>query len=150
MIAVLFKESLAKIGVNLTLRPLASGQFMTAKLEHSLDFLVFNYQGWVHTGLYNIGRYFTTGAHTNYIGYKNELLDELYSQAVVEMDDSTRLELVRQMQDIAVEDAVLIYVAQPDFQRAMRTDIGGYVTEGTLIDHLWMLYRVDEDGLVIP
>ena len=44
----------------------------------------------------------------NYCGYKNEEYDKLYEQLVDELDPAVRLELLKKMQQILIDDGVAV------------------------------------------
>ena len=54
-----------------------------------------------------LGNWCSTNA-ANYCGYKNEKYDELYAKLVDELDPTVRIDLLKQMQQILIDDGVAI------------------------------------------
>ncbi len=60
-------------------------------------------------------------------GYKNPKADELVRRAVTETDPARRVQLYRQLQKIAYQDAMQIYTVHPTGLWAMREEVKGFV-----------------------
>lgn len=67
------------------------------------------------------------GAGGNWSFYRNTQLDRLMEQAKVEQDSAKRMELYKEVQQIAVEDAPWIFMYQVDNVIGMRKSVENYV-----------------------
>ncbi|KGX86615.1 ABC transporter substrate-binding protein [Pontibacillus litoralis] len=72
-----------------------------------------------------LGRYESTYA-ANFYNYNNEEYDEIIQQAKKETDDEKRVNLYKEAQEILTNDAVAVYIMDPNFSVAMRSDLAGY------------------------
>ncbi|MDR7452665.1 MAG: ABC transporter substrate-binding protein [Armatimonadota bacterium] len=65
--------------------------------------------------------------------YSNPRMDELVVAQRQEPDPAKRMQLFRQIQKIAVDDAVYVYLYQPVYRIAMRSRVQGYVYNPMLL-----------------
>jgi len=65
--------------------------------------------------------------------YSNPRMDELVVAQRQEPDPAKRMQLFRQIQKIAVDDAVYVYLHQPIYRIAMRSRVQGYVYNPMLL-----------------
>ncbi|MBW1699531.1 MAG: ABC transporter substrate-binding protein [Deltaproteobacteria bacterium] len=138
-IGVLFAENLKKIGVDLKLQQLPVGQFQSGMRSRTLDFFIHDGLAWIRKPEFVANIYFTGTSSTNPTGYANERVDDLIHKALAEPDTEKRSELVKAAQEIILEDVPWIFIAQPDFQLAMRSNIVGYVSQNTELHHFWLV-----------
>jgi len=143
-IGILFKKNLEKIGVNLELRPLPTGQFQTGLRERTLGMFIQEALGWINTPEYYFNMNFNSQSSANSNGYSNPEVDALISLALTEMDDVKRAELNARIQELVLADATWIYICQPNFLLAMRRDLEGYVYQNTELHHFWLLRRTGD------
>ena len=142
-IGILFGENLRQIGVTLNLQRLPAGQFATGRIERTLDFFIAQSLPWITTAEYVFRLSYLENTPSNNIGYRNEIVEELVPLANDEPDADARREMNLRVQDAILDDAVWIYIAQPDFQLAMRDSIVGYVAQNTRFNHWWLVDKVD-------
>jgi len=143
-IGILFKENLRKIGVDLRLQQLPIGQFQTGIRTRKLDFFVGYDLSWTRTPEMVLNIFFTSPSSTNRTGYANKRLDELVFTACNEIDDDKRAGLMDQAQEIILDDIPWIFIAQPHFQIAMRSNIVGYVAQNTELHHFFTMDKLDQ------
>ncbi|WP_262677821.1 ABC transporter substrate-binding protein [Paenibacillus sp. J5C2022] len=62
----------------------------------------------------------------NFYNYVNPAYDKLINDAKVELDDSKRVELYKEAQKILTQDAVAVYIMDPNFTIAMDKALDGY------------------------
>jgi len=142
-IGLLYQSNLKEIGVDLKLQRLPSGQHSTGKYQQTLPFFITEARPWIGTAEYMFRLSFMSDSPSNFIGYKNEVVDELTPIAVQEFDLNKRAELNKNIQNEILEDAVWIYIAQPDFQLAMRKNVVGYVAQNTHFHHWWNVDKIE-------
>lgn len=142
-IALLYQHNLKEIGVDLNLQKLPPGQMSTGRLDRVLPFHIGELMSWIQTGEYVFRTYFLETSYTNYNDYKNDLVEELSPLAIQEPDPIKRAALNEKIQDTILEDVTWIYIAQPNFQLAMRQNIVGYVAQNTAFHHFWLLDKLE-------
>jgi len=142
-IGILFAENLKKIGVNLKLQQLPVGQFETGIRKNSLAFFVRESLAWIRTPEYGLLINYQSESSANPTGYSNKSVDPKINEAMLELDAAKRARLTDAAQEIIVEDAPWIWVAQPNFQLAMRKNIIGYIPQNTELHHFWLVDKVE-------
>ena len=142
-IGILFAENLKKIGVNLKLQQLPVGQFETGVRKNSLAFFVRESLAWIRTPEYGLLINYQSESSANPTGYSNASVDPKINAAMLELDANKRARLTDSAQKIIVEDAPWIWIAQPNFQLAMRKNIVGYVPQNTELHHFWLVDKVE-------
>lgn len=63
---------------------------------------------------------------SNFYNYQNEAYDKLIKSAQVETDQTKRIELYKEAQKILSQDAVAVYIMDPNFTVAMKKNLTGY------------------------
>ena len=138
-IGILFAANLRKIGVDLKLQQLPIGQYQTGTRKKTIDFFVRDALSWIKTPSYVTLVGFAGGTPSNATGYHNPRVNKLIEDAFVEQDKAKRIRLMKEAQEIILDDVPHIFICQPDFQLAMRKDVVGYVAQNTELHHLWLL-----------
>jgi len=140
-IGILFREALRQIGVELNLQRLPVGEFETGIRTTSLDFFLRESLAWVTTPEYVNLLNFDSDSSANPTGYANDAADPVIRAALIETDDAARLALNVEAQEIILEDVPWIFIAHPNHQIAMRSNLTGYVTQNTQLHHFWLMDR---------
>ena len=140
-IGILFRENLRQIGVDLNLQRLPVGEFETGIRTTSLDFFMRESLAWVTTPEYVNLLNFDSDSSANQTGYANDAADPIIRAALTETDDAARLALNIEAQEIIIEDVPWIFIAHPNHQIAMRSNLTGYVTQNTQLHHFWLMDR---------
>ncbi|MGD6834883.1 glutathione ABC transporter substrate-binding protein [Sutcliffiella halmapala] len=117
-IALLVQDQLADIGITVNIETIEWGAFLekTAAGEHELFIL-----GWTTVtadadyGLYALFHSSAFGAPGNRSFYKNERVDELLDLGRSETDQAKRDEAYKEISEILVEEAPMVYLQHPDF-----------------------------------
>ncbi len=68
-----------------------------------------------------------TGASNNFTNYSNPKFDEVYGQAVSELDSDKKVQYYKELQQILADDAASIYVQDPSNLVAVNGELEGYV-----------------------
>ena len=69
---------------------------------------------------------YTTGSYFNFMKYSNADVDNWMAQVNATTDESTRLNLFRSIQQKIWADAPGVWLSQPDYSLAMRSNVSGY------------------------
>ncbi len=95
--------------------------------------------GWFNVPEYASIHCFSQQSSNNTTGWYNKRANELMEAAVTEMDPGKRAKLTAEVRDIVLDDAPYIFICQPDFQIAMRSNVIGYVAQNTELTHFWLM-----------
>jgi peptide/nickel transport system substrate-binding protein len=117
-IAELIQSQLRPLGINVTIESVEWGAFLekTGAGEHELFIL-----GWTTVtgdadyGLYALFHSTQHGSPGNRSYYTNARVDELLDKARQEADQSVRDEAYKEISEILVEEAPMVYLQHPDF-----------------------------------
>lgn len=125
---VLVQESLAKIGINITLDKVPSSNFRAVLVEKSRPMIVNNFGGWLnYPDYFFFYSYHGQNATFNGSAYQNPALDKQVDAALAtKPSDPTYEENVKGFLKIAFEDMPRVVIAQPYLSVAMQTNVDGY------------------------
>jgi peptide/nickel transport system substrate-binding protein len=140
-IAVLFKANLDKIGVRVKLQKMQPGQFASETREKRLGFFFYEVLWWIRDAQYFLDFSYDSTTYLNLTGYANPNVDKLLQQLRTTRDEKARDGIVNSIQTLIMNDAPWVFVAQPNFNLAMRSNIDGYVHQNTELHHLWLLNK---------
>lgn len=140
-LAVLYKANLEKIGVRANIQAMPSPQFNTETRAKKIGLFFYEGLWWIADPLYMLNLSFYSAAHTNVSNYQNPRVDEMLDQANLTVDTKARLKILEQVQNFIIDDVAWIFVAQPNFNIAVRSNIEGYVHQNTELHHLWLLRK---------
>ncbi len=126
--SVLVQESLAKIGINISLNKVPSSNFRAVLVEKSQPMIVNNFGGWLnYPDYFFFYSYHGQNATFNGSAYQNPALDKQVDAALASKPgDPTYQENVKGFLKIAFEDMPRIVIAQPYLSVAMQTNVEGY------------------------
>jgi peptide/nickel transport system substrate-binding protein len=135
--AILIQESLAQIGIKVTINKIPGANWRAALLKKDLPMVLNRFGGWL-----NYPEYFffwcyhsqgkdpakgePVGAVFNTMAYKNDALDKFIDTARFESDPAKYKEAVHGFVNIAFNDVPRIPIAQPGIDVAMQKNIQGY------------------------
>ncbi len=132
-IAELVQHQLGQIGINVEIRIVEWGAFLeqTAAGEHELFIL-----GWTTVtgdadyGLYALFHSSQFGNPGNRSFYANDRVDELLDYARSEADQTKRNDAYKEISEILVEEAPMVYLQHPDFVYGLNGVSGLFVDFG--------------------
>jgi peptide/nickel transport system substrate-binding protein len=134
---VLIQESLAQIGIRVTLDKIAGSNWFSSFSSKKLPFLLNNYGCWYdYPEVYFYWAYH--GARNemfNTASYQNPALDRLVDEARVETDKAKYDQEVIDFIKIAHHDVPVVPIYQPMFEVAMQKNVTGY--------RYWFFFQVD-------
>ena len=125
---VLVQESLAAIGINITLEKVPGSNFRAVLVEKSRPMIVNNFGGWLnYPDYFFFYSYHGQNATFNGSAYQNPELDKHVDAALAtKPGDPVYDENVKSFLKIAFEEMPRIVIAQPYLSVAMQTNIEGY------------------------
>ena len=75
---------------------------------------------------YSMQLYFDSNSFVNYSNYVNEEVDGLISAASQTADQSARIEMMQQAQQIVMSEAPWVFIAFPNYTMARRPNLSGW------------------------
>jgi len=124
---ILIQESLAMIGIKVTLNKIPGANWRAAMLKKELPMMLNRFGGWLNTPEYFFfWNYHGQNAVFNTMSYQNPEMDKLIDAARFEADRKKYEAHVKGFIDIAFADVPRVPIAQPNFDVAMQKNIGGY------------------------
>ncbi len=126
-IAVWIQSSLAQIGVNMRINLMTDAQFYDMYNKHQLQAFITEWYSWVNDPMYHVYFHFlSTNVFTNATQYSNPKVDDLITNGLYETDPAKRADMVKQVQQIVVDDCPWIMLYQKDWTIAARKNVMDY------------------------
>lgn len=123
--ATWIQAGLAEIGVDVKINALPTAQFTEILNTHELPFYIFEWYSWGNDPAFQFTWNFRCEQWTNYVMYCNEELDEYIKQLTVTRDPDARMEISHKAQQLVLDEALWIYLYQPDLVIATRSNVSG-------------------------
>ena len=124
---ILIQESLALIGIKVTINKIPGANWRAALLKKDLPLILNRFGGWLNYPEYFFfWCYHSQDAVFNTMSYKNPAMDKLIEAARFEADPKKYEAAVHGFVNIAFEEVPRIPIAQPNFDVAMQKSIKGY------------------------
>jgi len=124
--AALMKESLAKIGVNLTIQKLPDTQLSTLQSEKKLSFYMDTGSAWLPATYYFFWVYFTRAQRWNLANWDNPRVFELVNKARTETNQAAYDAYCREMISIMAAETPLVLAFQANIDAVMAKKIDGF------------------------
>ncbi|MBR0679900.1 ABC transporter substrate-binding protein [Roseomonas eburnea] len=124
--AALIKESLARIGVEVTVQKMPDAQISTMVVERRLPFFTDIGSAWLPAPDYFMRTYFTGTHRWNYSGWNNPEVAALTQTARFETDPAKYEAAVKRMINLVAENVPMAMVWQANQDAVMAKDISGY------------------------
>lgn len=122
----LMKESLAKIGVNLTIQKLPDAQLFTLQAEKKLPFYMDTGSAWLPATYYFFWVYFTRSQRYNLANWDNPRVLELVTKARTETSQAAYDAYCKELISIMAAETPLVLVFQPNIDAVMAKNIEGF------------------------
>ncbi len=125
-LAVVFKDQMAKIGINVKIRTVEQGVFIK---EGAQDVWNYDMNGNAFTARHDPDGYVYNGIHSKSPtnpGYKNPTLDDLLDKARTTIDSGQRHTMYRQIQEILLDDPKNIWLCNDQVIEGTQTYLKGY------------------------
>lgn len=124
-IAIIVRDSLKNIGVDVTIEKLQSADYWSKGPSKTFKgMFVFSDMPGVVDGGFSTKLWLQSGVDSNFSGYHNEEVDRLYAETTKTTDPVLRDKNFRRIQEITVwEDPAWILLAEPGFHLLLRDNI---------------------------
>lgn len=123
--AQLIQESLAQIGVQVTVSELDEPEFLGQLNAHELPFFIHDWYSWGNDPAFQLTFLVKCDAFTNYTDYCNGRVDQIIDEIIWNVDQTEREALMREAQQLIVEEAPWAFLYQPDWIVAVSPDFTG-------------------------
>ena len=140
-IAILMKDSLGKIGVNLTIEKLPYAQFNQLEQSSQLQIWTDEWISWVNDPFYHFYWLAQSDSPSNYPKFKSDRTDALILQYTLAPSSAERDAASKEIQGILAEECNYIYLCQPNWIVYFRKDIQGYVYYNDELPRYYSLTR---------
>jgi len=127
-VATLIQGQMAKAGIKVKIEPMPRAAMVEAFAKGQLVASLQATFPYVPDAGYYLNWLFACNAPmAQRIGYCNSKVDELVNQAMVERDEAKRNKLYSEAQRLVIEDAPWAFICARNGNRAMRSDIQGFI-----------------------
>ncbi|MDQ8730741.1 ABC transporter substrate-binding protein [Bradyrhizobium sp. LHD-71] len=124
--AVLMKEALAKVGIDMEIQKLPDAQMSTAVAEKKLAFFTEGSSAWLPTTDYFFRTFFSGEQRWNYSSWNNSTIADLTTQARYELDPEKYEEMSKRMIEEYLKELPLIMLWQANQDAVMTPKLDGY------------------------
>jgi peptide/nickel transport system substrate-binding protein len=124
--AALFKESLAKIGVDVTINKLPDSQMSEALAEKSLPFIIARSSANFPKTDYFFRIFLQGESRWNYSSWKHSEVDKLIAESQFEPDKGKYKDSAIKLIALATKEVPMIMLWQPNLDSVMAADITGF------------------------
>lgn len=119
------QQQLAAIGIDAKIRELEEGQYIDAWSNKKHQMMVGGNGAGTDPDR-SLGFFFSTTGSANVWGYSNPDFDKLIEQGQVEMDESKRIEIYKQAQEILINDSPNIFIVVPMEHYVITDNVQGF------------------------
>lgn len=141
--AVFIQDALSKIGMQVEIEKLAFATFQELEQKRELHMFIDEWISWVNDPYYHLSWIYSNESPLVYTNYNNqEVTDLIKKYTLWAGDPAERDEASREIQRMIVDDVPIVYLAAPNFNVAMRSNVTGYVYYN---DELNRYYYMDKE-----
>ncbi|MEM7032253.1 MAG: ABC transporter substrate-binding protein [Chloroflexota bacterium] len=141
--AVFIQDALSQIGMNVEIEKLAHATFQELEQKRELQMFMDNWISWVNDPFYHLSWIYSSTSPLVYTNYNNQEVTDLITKYTLWAgDEEERNDASRQIQEMIIDDSPIIYLAAPNWNVAMRSNISGYVYYN---DELNRYYYMDKE-----
>ncbi len=141
--AQIIAQQLAAININVTINPIEWATWLDVVYTNAdYEATVVGLTGKLDPDaiLYR----FESSYSRNFMKYNNPTYDTLIANAKVELDDATRVDMYKDCQEILTEEAVSVFISDPNAIIAMRPNLKGYTKYPVTFTDFSTLYFVEQ------
>jgi peptide/nickel transport system substrate-binding protein len=127
LLAVTLQSAFAKAGVRVRIREVTNAIWAEemAKGTHQATLWATGYLSYIDDPWYKL-RGFISGSATNRARYNDPRIDKLYEEMQVNFEEKARTAMANQLQEILVNDAPFLWLANIPLDYVLRSDIQGF------------------------
>jgi peptide/nickel transport system substrate-binding protein len=133
MAAVLIQESLAKVGVNVTIQKMLTAAYAARQFnQRDMPMFFWNWISFVNDAYYGFTFLAQCKQGTNYANFCNPKVDSLIAKGMYEANPAQRATFSRQIQSLVAQSATDIGLGTPDSIVVMRKNVTGWFQQPDL------------------
>ena len=125
-IAVILQTAFAKAGVNVKLSKLPASTLVERYTKGEIPMYFFRDMAIVPDAAYVANLWLNSKSLINYSRFKSDEVDALINSALTGVDEEKRLADMKRVQQITMEGAPWVFLFNPGYQLAMRSNVKGY------------------------
>ena len=125
-IAVILKSAFAKAGVEVSLSKLPASTLVEKYTNGQIPMYFFRDMAIVPDAAYVANLWLNSGSLINYSRFKNDEVDKLINSSLTSIDEAKRISDMQRVQQLAVEAAPWVFLMNPGYQLATRSNVKGY------------------------
>jgi peptide/nickel transport system substrate-binding protein len=124
--AVVLKSSFAKAGVNVKLNMVPASTLVEDYTKGKAPMYFFRDMAIVPDAAYVANLWLNSASLINYSKFHNTEVDQLIDSALTMTDESKRVEMMKRVQQIVMEEAPWVFLFNPGYQLAARSNVKGF------------------------
>jgi peptide/nickel transport system substrate-binding protein len=141
-IAVWIQSSLMEAGVTVNILKMTDAEYLEKFNAGALQTWIGEWYSWVNDPFYHLyWNFLSTSTGTNGVGYNNPRVDELILAGIYEADPAKRAEVLKEAQQIIVDEAPWGLLYQIDQVIAARKNISGYQWNTDSETRYWLVEK---------
>jgi peptide/nickel transport system substrate-binding protein len=124
--AVILKSAFAKAGVDLTLSKLPASTLVERYTKGEIPMYFFRDMAIVPDAAYVANLWLNSDSLIDYSRFKSDEANKLINSGLTTTDEATRLEGMKRVQQLTMENAPWVFLFNPGYQLATRSNIEGF------------------------
>ena len=124
--AILIKEDLAKIGIDVTLKKTPIGALVTMAFAHEIPFMLYAESPWQPSVNYAVDLFFTSWGFCNYGSLSDPMIDEMTEEGKSIFVKEAMFEHHYELQRRVIDQAPWAFILQEPYTVAIRDNVEGY------------------------
>lgn len=124
--AVWIQSNLAQIGVQVEVDKMNDAQYYDEFNNRTLPAFISEWYSWLNDPINHVYWLFKSDVGTNATQYNNPQVDKLITDGMYETDAQKRMDMVKQIQQLIVEDSPWVFLYQKDWVVAARKNVMHY------------------------
>ena len=125
-IAVILQTAFEKAGISLELSRLPASTLVERYTSGDIPMYFFRDMAIVPDAAYGANLWLNSESLINYSNYENTEVDDLIDSALTSTDEERRIADMKRVQKIVVEEAPWVFLFNPGYQLAHRSNVKGY------------------------
>jgi peptide/nickel transport system substrate-binding protein len=126
-IAVRVKSQLAAVGINVQIEQLTPAVYAQRLAKKQLTMYVDTMLPWISDPNYVLSLLYQCNVYGNYVGYCNKEVDKIITAGWAETNAAKRRAMFLRAQRMIISDSPYVWLAQPSYEIAMRSNVSGFV-----------------------
>jgi peptide/nickel transport system substrate-binding protein len=140
-VAVNVQSELAAAGIKVQIQQLTPAVFAQQESGKKLQMYADTLLPWISDPDYVMSLEYQCGVFSNYVGYCNKSLDNTITKGWAEKNASARHAMFLSAQKQVLSDAPYVWIAQPNYNIAMRSNVQGFVHRQNEIPWFYTMYK---------